>query len=39
MSVQVLGAGCYKCVELEMLLASMLAELHLTDAQVMAVAA
>jgi hypothetical protein len=34
MDIKVLGTGCYKCVELEVRLASVLGELHLTDAQV-----
>jgi hypothetical protein len=34
MEIKVLGTGCYKCVELEMLLASVLAELKLTDTPV-----
>jgi len=34
MDIQVLGTGCYKCIELEVLLASVLAELKLTDTPV-----
>ena len=34
MDIQVLGTGCYKCIELEMLLASVLAELKLIDTTV-----
>ena len=31
MEIKVLGTGCFKCIELEMLLASALAELNLTN--------
>jgi hypothetical protein len=34
MDIKVLGTGCYKCVELEVLLAKALAELGLTGMQV-----
>jgi hypothetical protein len=34
MEIKVLGTGCYKCVELEMLLAKALAELKLTGTPV-----
>ena len=34
MDIKVLGTGCYKCIELEMLLAGVLAELKLADTPV-----
>ena len=34
MDIKVLGTGCYKCVELELELAKVLAELELTGVQV-----
>lgn len=37
MDIKVLGTGCYKCVQLEMLLAGVLADLKLTDTPVLRV--